>query len=118
MRSVFLRFPEGKAKAVTFSYDDGPRSDERLAGIFDRYGMKGTFNFNGSVAKIPNFTKEEIKDIFLSKGHEIAVHGANHRANGNLRPIEGIREVLDCRLELEELCDQIIRGMAVLGRTK
>jgi peptidoglycan/xylan/chitin deacetylase (PgdA/CDA1 family) len=50
--------------------------------------------------------------VFLSKGHEIAVHGANHRPNGNLRPIEGIRDVLDCRLALEKRCGRIIRGMA------
>ena len=55
---------------------------------------------------------EEIKEYFLSRGHEIAVHGANHRSTGNLRPIEGIREVLDCRLELERKCECIIRGMA------
>ncbi len=40
------------------------------------------------------------------------MHGANHRANGNLIPIEGIRDVMDCRLELEAKCDSIIRGMA------
>ena len=74
--------------------------------------MKGTFNFNCEFVRGENFTKEQIKEYFLSKGHEIAVHGANHRANGNMRPIEGIRDVLDCRLELEEKCDSIIRGMA------
>ena len=31
MYNVFLRFPEGKAKAVTFSYDDGSPFDKRLA---------------------------------------------------------------------------------------
>ena len=112
MRSVFMRYPDGKAKAVTFSYDDGNVQDKRLAELFDKYGMKGTFNFMSARYRSFNFTKEEIKEIFLSKGHEIAVHGANHRANGNLRPIEGIRDVLDCRLELEERCDSIIRGMA------
>ena len=44
MRSVFLRYPDGKSKAVTFSYDDGHTSDKRLAEIFDKYGIKGTFN--------------------------------------------------------------------------
>ena len=112
MRSVFMRYPYGKAKAVTFSYDDGVPQDKRLAEIFDRYGMKGTFNFNCEYMREINFSKEEIHDYFLSKGHEIAVHGANHRANGNTRLIEGIRDVLDCRLELEEKCDRIIRGMA------
>ena len=113
MRSVFMRFPGGKAKAVTFSYDDGVPQDKPLAELFDRYGLKGTFNFNCSwMHPERNFTKEEVKEYFLSKGHEIAVHGAYHRPTGNLRPIEGIRDVLDCRLELEELCDGIIRGMA------
>lgn len=112
MRSVFMRYPDGRAKAVTFSYDDGSVHDKRLAEIFDRYGMKATFNFNCAYVHRFNYTKEEIQEIFLSKGHEIAVHGANHRANGNMRPIEGIRDVLDCRLELEEKCERIIRGMA------
>lgn len=112
MKSIFMRYPEGKVKALTFSYDDGLPQDKRLAELFNKYGMKATFNFNCECMKTFNFTKEQIKEYFLSKGHEIAVHGANHRANGNLRPIEGIRDVLDCRLELEEKCDCIIRGMA------
>lgn len=112
MRSVFMRYPGGKPKALTFSYDDGVAQDERLAEIFDKYGMKATFNFNCEFIRGFNYTKEQIKEIFLSKGHEIAIHGAEHRPNGNLRPIEGIRDVLDCRLELEERCGCIIRGMA------
>ncbi len=112
MSAVFMRYPEGKAKAVTFSYDDGVVQDLRLAELFDKYGLKGTFNFNCESAWRRNFSKEEIKEHFLSKGHEIAIHGAKHRANGNIRVIEGIRDVLDCRLYLEEKCDTIIRGMA------
>lgn len=112
MKTVFMRYPGGKAKALTFSYDDGRPQDRRLVSIFDKYGMKGTFNFNCDYLRKENFTKEEVKELFLSKGHEIAVHGAKHRANGNLRPIEGIRDVLECRMELEEKCGCIIRGMA------
>ena len=112
MLSVFMRYPGGKAKAVTFSYDDGVQQDKRLAEIFDKYGMKATFNHISDKMRKNAFSKEEVKEYFLSKGHEIAVHGAGHRANGNTRSIEGIRDVLDCRLELEEKCDTIIRGMA------
>lgn len=118
MKYMFMRYPGGKPKAVTFSYDDGVVQDKRLAELFDKYGLKATFNLNcdrpgkRSPSCRHNYTGEEIKEIFLSKGHEIAVHGAFHRANGNVRPIEGIREVLACRLELEEKCDAIIRGMA------
>ena len=112
MRSVFMRYPDGKTNAVTFSYDDGVPQDKRLAALFDQYGMKATFNHNCRIMPKNRFTKEEVHEYFLSKGHEIAVHGANHRPTGNLRPIEGIRDVLDCRLELEEICGRIIRGMA------
>ncbi len=110
-----MRYPEGKAKAVTFSYDDGVPQDIRLAELFDKYGMKATFNFNCERIRKVNFTREQIKEKFLSKGHEIAIHGANHRANGLIRCIDGIREILDCRLEIEEKCECIIRGMAYPG---
>lgn len=112
MKNVFMRYPDGKAKAVTFSYDDGVQQDKRLAQMLYDHGMKGTFNLNCEGARAFCFTKEEIHEHFLSKGHEVAVHGALHRSNGNLRPIEGIREVLDCRLDLEAKCGRIIRGMA------
>ena len=112
MQAVFMRYPDGKPKAVTFSYDDGVLQDERLCALFDKYGVKGTFNFNIAPDRPLRFTKEQVHSIFLSKGHEIAVHGAHHRASGHLRSIEGIRDILDCRLGLEEICGRIIRGMA------
>jgi peptidoglycan/xylan/chitin deacetylase (PgdA/CDA1 family) len=34
----------GKKKAVTFSYDDGTVQDGRLIDLFQKYGIKGTFN--------------------------------------------------------------------------
>ena len=33
----FMRFPQGKNKAVTFSYDDGVKDDKRLIEIFNKY---------------------------------------------------------------------------------
>lgn len=113
MRYQHLRFPNGKAKAVTLSYDDGCRSDLKMSETIDRYGLKCTFNLNSTEhCGKGALTKEEVERYFLSKGHEIAVHGYFHRAEGALRPIEGIREVLDCRLELERRYGLIIRGMA------
>ena len=38
MKSVLMRFPGGKARAVTFSYDDGVKQDKRLAEIFESTG--------------------------------------------------------------------------------
>ena len=64
MRSVFMRFPDGKAKAATFSYDDGNPQDERLAAIFDKYGVKGTFNFNCDAMRGKTvYNKERIKGM-------------------------------------------------------
>jgi peptidoglycan/xylan/chitin deacetylase (PgdA/CDA1 family) len=116
MRYRFLRFPEGKLKAVTFSYDDGCRADIQLAEIFNKYGMKGTFNLNsawlGKNDTDWHLTKEEIQQHIINAGHEIATHGAEHRANGNLRAIDGIQDVLSCRLGLEKDFDTIVRGLA------
>lgn len=112
MRYQFLRFPEGKAKAVTLSYDDGCRADLRFSDTISKAGLKCTFNLNSNVLRNGILSDEEITSHFLDRGHEIAVHGALHRAPGYQRPIEGIREVLDCRLELEQRFDCIIRGMA------
>ena len=43
---IYTCFPEGKAKALTMSYDDGRLQDERLVEIFNKYGIRGTFNLN------------------------------------------------------------------------
>ena len=113
-RYRFLRFPEGRAKAVTFSYDDGVKADIRLASVLEKYGLRGTFNINrAGDSDTPNrVTKEEIKKHILDAGHEIAVHGYSHRAPCKQRPIEVISDVLDCRRHLEDTFGIIVRGMA------
>ena len=113
MRYRFLRFPEGKAKALTLSYDDGCKQDLRFVEILNRYGIKCTFNHNcDRMHKTYVIPTETVKELFLDHGHEIAVHGDMHRANGSQRPLDGIRDVLECRLELEKKYGRIIRGMA------
>ena len=42
----YMRYPLGKTKAVTLSYDDGTRHDIKLIDIMTKYGIKGTFNIN------------------------------------------------------------------------
>lgn len=108
MRYRFLRFPDGKGKAVTLSYDDGSKHDIRLSETINKYGLKCTFNLTNT----SSLTKEEVVDNILSKGHEIAVHGSFHRAEGMIRCIEGIDDVLSCRKELENKFNMIVRGMA------
>ena len=117
MKYRFLAFPGGKQKAVTFSYDDGVTQDIRLAEIFNKYGMKGTFNINSTrFGKVglnsTGLTVDEIKKNILDKGHEIAIHGVQHIAAAIASPTLCIGEVYECRKELEKLFDTIIRGMA------
>lgn len=113
MRYCVLRFPEGKFKAVSLSYDDGVSADIRLAGILDQYGMKGTFNINsGFFGMSGKMTPEEIQKHILDAGHEVAVHGENHIAPGVARPGIAIADILNCRLDLEKRFGRIIRGMA------
>lgn len=114
MRYTFMRFPEGKAKCVTLSYDDARKSDIRFSDLLGKYGLKCTFNTTGEKFRNPehNLTADEIREYIIDRGHEVAVHGYCHRASGTLRAIEGIRDVLDNRIELEQEFDMIIRGMA------
>lgn len=112
MRYMFPRFPGGLAKAVTFSYDDGCPEDVRLANLFTKYGLKATFNMNVAKNSANGITVEQVKEHILDKGHEVAVHGYDHRANGAISVVDGIRDVLECRLHLEKTYGKIIRGMA------
>lgn len=113
MKYRFLRFPEGKLKAVTFSYDDGVTADKRLAKLLYDRGLKGTFNINsglwGSKGRI---TPEEIQEYIIELGHEVAVHGEFHRASGVISTADGIRDVLRCREAMEKAFGRIVRGMA------
>ena len=116
MNYRFLRFPEGKAKAVTFSYDDGCRHDIRLSKTLTARGIRCTFNINsglfGKDDQDWHLTGEEIREHIVNAGHEIAVHGRVHMAPGLSRPIDCIQDMLNCRLELEKTYDRIVRGMA------
>lgn len=116
MKYCFMRYPGGKSKAVTFSYDDGTRHDLRMIDTLDRYGIKCTFNLcSGRLGKDEadyNLCPEEIQKYILDNGHEVAVHGKFHASPVMTKPILAIQDVLNCRLELEQTFDRIIRGMA------
>lgn len=113
MRYSFLRFPQGKFKAVTLSYDDGHIADIRLAEVLDRHGIKCTFNVNTArFGDLKKLTADEIKRHMIDKGHEVAVHGDDHIAPGAAVPSIMIADVLNCRKSLEKTFGMIIRGMA------
>ena len=108
---VYTCFPGGKAKALTMSYDDGKVQDERLVGIFNQYGIKGTFNLNyGLLEKPPRLSAERVQ--WLYRGHEIATHTMSHPTIGRCPLTETAEEILEDRKGLERLTGQIVRGHA------
>ena len=74
-----------KRKALTFSFDDGCIQDIRLIELFDKYGLKCTFNLNSALAGKDNrISLNKIQDVY--KNHEVAVHTLDHI---NLTPPHG-----------------------------
>ena len=112
MNYIFMRFPDGKARAFTLSYDDACRFDPKFSDIITSYGLKCTFNVNSNGEGNYGCTVDKIREYALNRGHEIAIHGYAHKALGLTRPFEGIVDVLDSRRKLESDFDMIVRGMA------
>ena len=46
MKQFRMRFPGGRMKAFTMSYDDGVEQDRKLIGIMRKNGVKVTFNLS------------------------------------------------------------------------
>jgi peptidoglycan/xylan/chitin deacetylase (PgdA/CDA1 family) len=115
-KMLFMRFPEGRAKALTFSYDDGVQQDARFIEILNRYGMKGTFNLNsGKYAKEEGnrrMTKEQIDELYGDGRHEVAVHSYSHPFLETLTPAMVAYEIVKDREALEAQFGKIVRGMA------
>ena len=121
-----MLFPEGRMKALTFSYDDGVEQDIRLMEIFNKNGLKGTFNINGEFMEQAEFTYPEgtigrrmgykmAKETYggeLGKNHEVAVHSYTHPFLTRVpRPIANY-EITKDREVLESVFGRVIRGCA------
>lgn len=123
MASIFLRFPEGRAKALTLSYDDGVEQDVRLIEIMNKYGLKGTFNLNSGVyAKegtvYPEgqihrrMTEKKVTETYINSGQEVAVHSLTHPFLEQLPSNLAIKEIIQDRENLEKQFNTIVRGAA------
>ena len=107
----FNVFPEGKRKAVTFSYDDGQIFDVKLAEMFDDYGIRCTFNLNSHyIGQCGYMDSEAIRR--LSVRHEIACHSFFHPHLENLPISRLISEIYEDKRKLEELAEKPVCGMA------
>lgn len=116
-----IRFPGGKIKALTLSYDDGVVQDIRLIEIMNKYGIKGTFNINSGGYLREDATRErfygrmklsEAKKLYINSGHEVAVHAYSHPFLEKLDSTEIINEIVEDRKAIERDYGVIARGMA------
>lgn len=117
---------DGKTKALTFSYDDAVTQDQRLIALFNKYGMKGTFNLNsGLLGKPGSLIREdvtvahvkprecEIEKIY--RGHEISAHTLTHPMLPTLSDEEVVRQVEEDRITLSRIAGYEVVGMAYPG---
>ena len=113
----------GKKKAITFSYDDGVTQDIRLIELFNKYGMKCTFNLNSGLLGKPGQLLREGVDVRHDKiapdrvrgvyeGHEVATHAVTHPYLTRLTDEEIVREIEDDRIRLSELVGYDVIGHA------
>ena len=123
MISRFLRFPNGRSRALTLSYDDGVLSDCRLVSILSKYGIKCTFNVNSGLfpSEETVFSSEHINrrmkgsEILLSypiELCEIACHGYTHPWLEKCDDANAVCEVMEDRKALENLLNRRVQGMA------
>lgn len=113
----------GKKKAITFSYDDGVTQDERLISLFNKYGLKCTFNLNSGVLGMPGMLLREGVNVTHNKiepervravyeGHEVATHSVTHPYLTRLSDEEVVREIEEDRIRLSELVGYDVVGHA------
>jgi hypothetical protein len=106
-----ILYPEGRKKALTFSYDDGQIFDRKLVEIFNRYQVKATFHLNSETLDQEGFvTKKEVRTLYA--GHEIACHGATHPYFTQLSKEQIINEIWKDRRCLEALAECPVVGLS------
>lgn len=112
--NIYMRFPEGAAKVLTLSYDDGNLADFKLVEILNKYGLKCTFNLNSCNYKSAEGLEYFKKLIctYEEDGHELAVHGEHHAFMEQQPTALAVREILNDREFFEKETGKIVRGMA------
>lgn len=112
IRDISLRFPGGKSKVLTFSYDDGVIYDEKLVSIFNAHNMKCTFNIGSDLLGSDEHYISKEKALEIYKGHEVSVHGSWHSSLKDVPIARAAYELMRDRINLENLFNTIICGMA------
>lgn len=115
LMNIYSCFPGGKHKALTMSYDDGREEDRRLVALFNKHGIKGTFNLNYGIdwdsrtdeLRVPI---TEYKELY--KGHEMASHTYTHPTIERCPLEQVVEQILEDRKGLEAIAGYPVRGLA------
>lgn len=124
MNNIRMRFPGGRVKAFTMSYDDGVEQDVKLISIMRLHALKGTFNLNsgqfaqegtvypkGQVHR--RMTQAACLKAYTSyPGCEVAVHGSAHEFWDALPEGPRTLEIIRDREALEKVFDRLVCGAA------
>lgn len=118
MKSFCMRYPGGKDRAMTFSYDDGTVHDLKLTEMMKQYGVKATLNLNsvclqekdGEQKHHLNF--DEVRALADDPRFEIACHGQTHPYYNLLPSPVILNDILADRVALENITGKITRGFA------
>ncbi len=118
----FLRFPGGRLRAFSLSYDDGVGTDLRLMDIMRRHGLKGTFNISSRFLSVPEYDLDVEKNptgrfslrqvVKHYADFEVATHGATHPFYAQLPTSAAVYDIVKDREVLERAFGRIIRGHA------
>ncbi|MCR4632822.1 MAG: polysaccharide deacetylase family protein [Erysipelotrichaceae bacterium] len=120
-----LQFPGHRNKVFTLSYDDGVVQDRRLVSLFDRYGVKCTFNLGYGVlgykadprsvpgkkaVDISKVEKEEVAALY--KNHEVSGHSLYHSDLSALGEPYAMYEIVEDKAKLEGLVERPLQMFA------
>ena len=93
-------FPGGVRRALTMSYDDGQIFDVRLAELFDKYHIRGTFHINsGNLGGDKYVKKEDFARVY--RNHEVSVHTVTHPFPTQIPDAALLKEILEDKQTLE-----------------
>lgn len=129
---TFLRFPGGRTKALSFTFDDGCVEDKWIAKRFGELGLSGTFNLNSGLFHQPGtdydsldldvfpvrdiqhrMTAEEAVEALDKPYIEIAGHGLLHCDANLIDDPSEVWDVVADRHNLEKLFHRPVTGYAI-----
>ena len=115
--NTFLRFPGGREKALSFTFDDGCVEDPRLVDKIGELGLRCTCNLNSDWFELVlpyNHRMSEAETVAaLDREYiEIASHGAKHADCTRMDSTSFLWDAIKDRAKLESLFHRPVTGYA------